>query len=291
MSSLARASPSGSVPVRRILILWSCGRLPPLPKKWRPKPPPPFLYKYRSLSPPETRGFTLDIIRNNEIHFASSSSFNDPFESKFALRVGATPQQRLTYWTNGFRNAGQSQQNAEALAQQYNTRFEQYPDDFHEAEFGKILEEEIPQQAALLSLSTRPDDLLMWAHYASSHEGICLKFAVSVEQPFFTVAQEVEYSHDYPEFNYFTSTSEEKLNKSVLTKSNHWKYEAEYRIIDPGGAPGCRSFHPALLAGVILGADISDPDRDDVIALVGDRAPIYRAELDRSQFRINIVAT
>jgi len=201
-------------------------------KKWRPKPPPPFLYKYRSLSPPETRGFTLDIIRNNEIHFASSSSFNDPFESKFALRVGATPQQRLTYWTNGFRNAGQSQQNAEALAQQYNTRFEQYPDDFHEAEFGKILEEEIPQQAALLSLSTRPDDLLMWAHYASSHTGICLKFAVSVEQPFFTVAQEVEYSHDYPEFNYFTSTSEEKLNKSVLTKSNHWKYEArEYRVL------------------------------------------------------------
>jgi hypothetical protein len=252
---------------------------------------PEFLYKYRSLSPPETRGFTLDIIRNNEIHFASSSSFNDPFESKFALRVGATPQQRLTYWTNGFRNAGQSQQNAEALAQQYNTRFEQYPDDFHEAEFGKILEEEIPQQAALLSLSTRPDDLLMWAHYASSHTGICLKFAVSVEQPFFRVAQEVEYSGDYPEFNYFTSTGDEKLEKSLLTKSKHWKYEAEYRIIDPGKAPGLRPFHPDLLAGVILGAKISDPDRDDVIALLGDRAPICVAELDRSRFRINIVAT
>jgi hypothetical protein len=251
---------------------------------------PEYLYKYRSLSPQDTRDRTLDIIQRNRIFFASPTSFNDPFESNFVLRVSATPEQRINYWANGFIRGGETKESADALAKTYDDEFTKTPNEYHEVELRKTLEQGISEGVALLSLSAKPDDLLMWAHYASSHTGVCLKFALSADQPFFAEAEPVEYQRDYPEFNYFTSPSNEKLVKALLTKSEHWGYEEEYRKIEPGGEPGLRSFHPSLLAGVILGARISDLDRKEIGALVKDRAPLYQAELDRSRFRINIVA-
>jgi hypothetical protein len=251
---------------------------------------PKFLYKYRALSPGDTRDRTLDIIRSNRLYFCSPSSFNDPFEAQFVLRVGATRDERLRYWSDGFIQEGQTLESAKSRAEAWNAIFISFPDKLHEAEFRPVVEAAICRSSALLSLSARPDDLLMWAHYAASHTGLCLKFSLSAEEPFFAVAQPVDYQDDYPQFNYFTSSSDEKLKRSLLTKSRHWEYEAEYRVIDSDGAPGLRSFHPSLLAGVILGARISETDREEVVALVGARAPIYRAELDRSQFRVNIVA-
>ncbi|MGT2429382.1 DUF2971 domain-containing protein [Cupriavidus basilensis] len=78
----------------------------------------------------------------------------------------------------------------------------------------------------------------MWAHYADSHKGICLEFdATSV---FMAHAQEVKYSGERAAIN-FTDSKDAMLEKALLTKSDHWSYESEWRLIRYPRWAGSRS--------------------------------------------------
>jgi hypothetical protein len=72
--------------------------------------------------------------------------------------------------------------------------------------------------AGILSLTERPGNLLMWGHYASSHTGVCLEFAVSVHETFFGRAQPIVYSGKRPTF-VPNGTEEENVQAALLTKS------------------------------------------------------------------------
>jgi hypothetical protein len=249
---------------------------------------PPYLCKYRALASEQERSRTLDIIRNSEIWLDHTSSFNDPFELKFELQMSATRRQRLQRFKAGLKLLGLTPAAADRGAAELEAHFSSRPREILAREYRERLEAELPRQATLLCLSVRDDDNLMWAHYSDAHRGICLRFSVSAHHPFFARAQAVRYQTAYPNLNYFTSTNEERVKQTLLTKSEHWAYEAEYRVIEIGGKPGLYRFDPSLLAGVVLGARISDMDRDSVVAAVGGRAPIFQARLSRSQYRIEI---
>ena len=88
------------------------------------------------------------------------------------------------------------------------------------------------------------DDLLMWAHYGESHQGIVIKFKCLPEADnALCIAQPVSYSETIP---YLTTIQDcvngfcgiesfnvkEYFRKRALTKSPHWCYEKEWRVID-----------------------------------------------------------
>jgi len=106
-------------------------------------------------------------------------------------------------------------------------------------------------QAGVLSFSKLRDDILMWAHYGDKHRGLCLEFDGSPNCIFFGEAQRVMYS-DYTPLP-LDEDLEKQMERVILTKSRHWTYEQEYRIIRPGQA--CRSleYPKELLTGVIFG--------------------------------------
>jgi hypothetical protein len=70
----------------------------------------------------------------------------------------------------------------------------------------------------------------MWSHYADNHRGICLEFGTDVR--LFASALEVTYRSDYPKWapNLVGDSGADIL----LTKSDDWKYEREFRIIGLG---------------------------------------------------------
>ena len=131
----------------------------------------------------------------------------------------------------------------------------------------------------------------MWAHYADSHRGICLEFAVRSDPTFFTEALPVRYEDQYPSFNHFSSTKQERSEKSFLTKSKHWEYEQEYRIVDLSSGPGVRHYPADLLTGVILGCAISDANEQDVrswVTSLNHSVSIYRAVREDARFALRI---
>lgn len=76
--------------------------------------------------------------------------------------------------------------------------------------------------------SPEPDNLLMWAHYADSHAGVCVEFSTSC-RPFHR-AFEVRYSNDYPAIEVWED-GEAHVHTFLLTKSSVWSYEQEYRLV------------------------------------------------------------
>ena len=105
----------------------------------------------------------------------------------------------------------------------------------------------------ILCLSNTNSNILLWSHYAANHTGVCLGFAATNYTPFFGSAQKVKYSRAYPAIDVTSEDHEELAESLLLTKSEDWQYEKEWRIFDFQGS-GVRTFSEHCLREVILGA-------------------------------------
>ena len=115
-----------------------------------------------------------------------------------------------------------------------------------EATFNKTVDniiEDNRKKAWIGCFSKRNDSILMWAHYANQHKGVCLEY--NIDNPNF---HDVIYEDTLPTYDLMTtipvSLAEEMLEKPCLTKemanelikpfcvkSKDWSYENEVRCI------------------------------------------------------------
>lgn len=119
------------------------------------------------------------------------------------------------------------------------------------------------RSVVILSMSSRWDSLLMWAHYAQSHEGFVVGFDTehpSIRQGQFRHLGEVQYVEARP----IRKLYEQIMNELLLTKSIEWQYDKEWRFLDstfeadadpPTKAPHCWPFRfdPQAVSEVIVG--------------------------------------
>lgn len=104
------------------------------------------------------------------------------------------------------------------------------------------------QAIGILCLTGKPDNLLMWAHYADSHSGLVIEFDVEneffkqvFEDPLSPIGLDEDLSKDYgylkqmvySEHRPEITISSVKSFDSFLFKSNDWKYEEEWRMLMP----------------------------------------------------------
>ncbi len=151
----------------------------------------------------------------------------------------------------------------------------------------------------MLSLSAKPDRVLMWSHYAASHAGICLRFSRAEWAFPFRAAQRVAYCAERPVVNPVLDDAETIVSKFVLSKADFWAYEEEWRVmshpgspVNPGGGHGLITYEPRALDGIILGARISDADAAEVATWVRGRAhpvQLLRAVPNPDRFRLDVV--
>lgn len=160
----------------------------------------------------------------------------------------------------------------------------------------------------VLCLSERQDDILMWAHYTNSHEGYVIEF--DPQHKFFNSKKtnvdelrhlrRVRYSDDRPEL---TKETVEAM-QALLTKSTHWSYESEWRMLAslsdasnlislPDRNVHLFSFPSDAVKSVTIGCRASVRTSDSILkALRADThfnsIPIYQAVPDRSEFKLNI---
>lgn len=71
-------------------------------------------------------------------------------------------------------------------------------------------------------------NVLLWAHYANKHTGICLEFDVANRT--ICGALEVQYRHEFPMTRQYSNDLDENL-LPFIAKSDVWLYEQEYRLI------------------------------------------------------------
>lgn len=83
----------------------------------------------------------------------------------------------------------------------------------------------------------------------------------------FSQAQRVSYSSDRPRVEGILEPGPAFADAFLLTKTNDWAHEQEWRLVDPKWT-GLADYQSAALNAIFLGTAISSQDRADVIEWV-----------------------
>ena len=251
----------------------------------------PSFCRYRTLA-----GQGVDWVRDSILlskhHFASPLSFNDPFDCRPNFTLNGTRAQLQKYYeglvARYMPELGRDARRAEARRRVSDPSFDpRLPKNM--VGFRQMYHETVTAHVGVLCLSEIHDDILMWAHYADSHRGVCLVFDPA--DPFFASAQPVRYQHVRPSVNPLVNTPDEMLDSAMFTKSDHWAYEKEWRILQYKHGAGSYTVPAAALVRVIIGAQVSEAHKEQVRQWVG-QAPVSlvlsQATLSSSIFKIEI---
>jgi hypothetical protein len=170
----------------------------------------------------------------------------------------------------------------------------------------------------IFCVSEEPDILLMWAHYTKDHTGVVLKFECLPElDNALCAAKKVEYVQKPPvlgeldEFIKSLTGQSRKLDHTrgldddFLSKSEHWRYEKEWRVfippydenpINPTDENGSEilfihiPLYPQELSAIYFGCRMEQKEREQVEGfLVGDFAHVkrYNAIRNENQYRLD----
>ena len=247
-----------------------------------------FLYKYFPLRNEDDLSRVKSVLEENVLYFSRLKDFNDPFD---CCPIYVAPPDDFKYWLG---QLSRSSKHTTAELEKVKNNWQK----------GKTTENQlitnaelkiqlaINEELGICCFSGRPDSLLMWAHYASLHTGVCFEFKRNSDTPFFGEALQVHYKPDRPKVNIF-KRSQDVADDAFLTKSSVWEYESEYRIIGPNRKPGkVHKFPKECLTGIILGAKIDEKNKIILtdIAKGNNSIAIKKAKLDDVLYKINIEA-
>jgi hypothetical protein len=167
-----------------------------------------------------------DSILHSKHYFASPLSFNDPFDCRPNFQLCGTRTQLAKYYERLLATCMPqlSREERRKEARQRASTPLDYMDGFRES-YHKM----VTGRVGVMCLSEFHDDVLMWAHYADAHRGVCLVFDPA--DPFFATAQPVRYQTERPQVNPLVHSPEQMLDAAMFTKSEHWSYEREWRIL------------------------------------------------------------
>jgi len=220
---------------------------------------PQFLYRYRHLQG-EHHEWTKRILTDSVLYFASPQTFNDPFDCKVNFRpsfsVCKLKEKYIEILKDLKPHLSLSERKIIAIRD-----VNAHKDNFI-TPMTRDLQNKI-DNIGVLSLSATARNVLLWSHYADGHKGLCLKFIVTSDTPFFCPAQPVKYATTYPKVD-ICDPIERQVDAFLLTKAIDWKYEEEWRIIDHDPGKGNKSFPEELLVEVIFGAQMEPQNKKAV---------------------------
>lgn len=256
-----------------------------------PTEPPQYLYRYRSLDG-ESKTWIRDSILKSEYYFASPKAFNDPFDCRPVFRFQSSKAKIIRYFEGVFARQAPKMNRAQRRTESRQRVSDPSDDPRNEANldrFREIYDKTVTSRIGVLCLSSRADDILMWSHYANAHRGICLQFFA--QGNVIETSQPVHYRSLRPAIDPTSQTHDEMLDHAIFTKSDHWKYEKEWRLIQYKRGAGIYRIPPEALTGIILGAQISSIDKADLVAWIKSRTlplKLYQANISEHQFAISI---
>lgn len=253
---------------------------------------PRLLYKYRDA----TKQHLEPLLLSSTFYLSSREQFNDPFDAQCIARVSPDLRDRKRRLEQ-LKTRVRASRGSQSISRGVKHRNELYRDmlTLDRAQGRAQRSFDINANAfGIYSMAETPRSLLMWAHYANNHAGVCLIFYVPADPDVFMRAFPVEYGDDYPSMEW-TDLERVDAIRALLKKSTEWAYEQESRILVPGAAKTIFPFDRAALVGIIFGARCSDESKTTVKELIdrraavgGGRPQMFDAHLAREKYAIGV---
>lgn len=144
------------------------------------------------------------------------------------------------------------------------------------------------KQMGVLSLSEINNNILMWSHYSGSHTGFCIEFERSDSNELGNLnhCSPVIYDENLPMIKPIKLTEKIPVAKILITKSNLWAYEKEWRII---AKKGNQTFPlPGNITGKIFGYKMPIEKRREIAVILGSTVKYMEATKSLTKFEVDI---
>lgn len=207
------------------------------------------LYKYRAFNTN-----SLKCLIGEVAWFATPVSFNDPFDCAINIDSNRITESIHDAMLKVLERLGKTEEDVPDsffdIKESDIEAFKQYQASLQEA----------TQKIGVLSLSAVCDDILMWGHYADSHNGFCVEYERVSDNLLGKDAFPVIYQKELPSLtSKDISSTGGQTDRLWLTKSNHWSYEQEWRVIVSEGGKAYK--FPCRIKSIIFGLKMSEENR------------------------------
>ena len=249
---------------------------------------PTYLYKYY-----RDNSLNWDAVRNNKMWYSAPNNFNDVFDcdifvdekSIFNSILQMVPDKR------GIRPGSPMWRQ---LKQTLNQEIVSLKSTFHE----------MKSTTGISCLSEICDSLLMWAHYANNHRGICAEYELlEINKQLGFSPVPIVYSDERSVFQNLNSDTldydvTDVFIKSLTSKSPEWSYEKEWQIIQDNTACGSKwdsANKGALLdmiipSSIILGCMVNQEYEKSIYEYCkNNKINLFKMEKDKDCYRLNKV--
>ena len=248
---------------------------------------PASLYKYY----PDNPSFYLNSIKNNHMWYSAPCKFNDVFDCDISIDKKKIFEEALDLFPDkrGIRPGSKMWKELWATLER-------------ELRILRTTFDELKNTTGVSCLSEMEDSLLMWAHYANHHCGICVEYDLfEINRTLNFTAVPVIYSEQKTCLDFLDSKSmgkgaQQLLIQSLTSKSPEWSYEKEWRIIRDQSACGDSwdaDKKGALLdmirpRSIILGCAAQPDYQQEIEAYCStNKINLYKMEKDPLQYRLN----
>lgn len=256
-----------------------------------PKLDPTIFYRYRNFTGRGAADLERTII-HRELYFSAPIKFNDPFDCRPVFELKGTKAEAVAYCERVVRkhmpHLNREQLRAEVkaiLADPLRNPLSSQA----AASLQSLHTKRVAEEVGMLCMSTIPDNILLWAHYADAHQGVCLIFDATTS--FFARAQKVQYPLLRPKINPLRDSDDSMMTSALLTKSFHWAHEEEWRLTHYRNGPGVYTYPTGALLGVVLGAQISSDNEALVRQWIKEaegNVVLYRGTPSSTKYRVII---
>ena len=244
------------------------------------------MYKYY----PDTQ-LHLNSIKNNKMWYSAPCNFNDVFDCDISIDNNKVFDEALKLLLDerSILSGSSVWKNLKIIMNQKLKVMQTYFDS-------------LKYTTGVSCFSELDDSLLMWAHYANNHCGMCVEYdLLEISKILRFTAVPIIYSEEKPCFNFFDPKNIEKDSmklfiQSLTSKSPECSYEKEWRIIRDQGACGEKwdtNKKGALLemirpSSIILGCAAKLEFEQEVKEYCSNnKINLYKMEKDPIEYRLN----
>lgn len=219
---------------------------------------------------------TLRNLKGNVIYLGAPRNFNDPYDCAIGAPLSELSDHGLQQILEGRR--------VDAPHEALKVMFREGAAQTLREHTEKFLNER-----GVACFTEKPDNLLMWSHYADGGRGMCLAF--STAEKLFEKAQKVVYSDQIPTLSLdalLCSKQYEAITQLYRTKSSHWAYEEEWRVIHEQAGTSWH-YEAASLLAVYFGPNVPE-DLMEIALLIltgqNETVRFYRGRRSEHEFRM-----
>jgi len=197
----------------------------------------PALYHWQPFTPANAH-WLRQTIGTKAIYCPSPSKFNDPWDCKphFNTTVRDDPtenERHVEFAERQFRKNDPPLPEGEIARRKQVVRTDRTFAAGLIEQMSDAMAPAIADRYRVYCLGTDPTNILMWSHYADSHQGVCLEF--SARNEVMCGALKCEYLADFPMMKVYSDDEQDAI-RILRFKARAWEYEDEYRLIAQEGS-------------------------------------------------------